>query len=91
MPPANSLFYRKVNVHAPDLFPGLLAYVGIGAGPEFIPYFAALMSLLGAAAIATLQWPLSVLLNYVAPSRRRHANRDEESRANDGAGGPGAP
>lgn len=89
MPPANSLFYRKVNVHAPDLFPGLLAYVGIGAGPEFIPYFAALMSLLGAAAIATLQWPLSVLLSYVAPSRRR--SRANTSSEDEVAGGPGAP
>lgn len=79
MVPANSLFYRKVNVHALDLFPGLLAYVGIGASPELIPHFLALLSLLGAAAFATLQWPVSILLRCVTRSRRRSgADRDEE-------------
>lgn len=80
-------------MHALDLFPGLLAYVGIGASPELIPHFVALLSLLGAAAFATLQWPVSMLLRYVAPSRRRQADRNagDTSPKNDVAGDPGAP
>lgn len=77
-------------MHAPDLFPGLLAYVGIGASPELIPHFVALLSLLDAAALATLQWPVSMLMRYVAPSRRQ-ADRDGESRESDVAGGPNSP
>lgn len=78
-------------MHAPELFPGLLAYVGLGASPELIPHFVALLSLLGAAALATLQWPVSMLLRYVARSRRRQADQDAESRESDVAGGPGSP
>ncbi|HJT32860.1 MAG TPA: hypothetical protein VJ783_12540 [Pirellulales bacterium] len=79
-------------MHAPDLFPGLLAYVGIGASPELIPHFVALLSLLGAAAFATLQWPVSMLLRYVAPSRRQAGrNAGDTSPKNDVADDPGAP
>ena len=40
----------------------LLAYVGMGPGPEFIPYFMALLGVIGAALLAAVQWPISVLL-----------------------------
>lgn len=76
-------------MHAPDLFPGLLAYVGLGASPELIPHFVALLSVLGAAALATLQWPVSIFLSYVAPSRRR--SRANTSSKDDVAGGPSSP
>ena len=61
-------------MHAPVLFPGLFAYVGIGPGPEFIPYFAALMSLVGAAAIAVLQWVVSLMLSCFPATRRRRSD-----------------
>jgi hypothetical protein len=41
---------------------GLLAYVGLGPGQEFIPYFLALVAWVGAACVAVLQWPVASLL-----------------------------
>jgi hypothetical protein len=41
---------------------GLLAYVGLGPGQEFIPYFFGLLAWAGAAFLAILQWPLFALL-----------------------------
>ena len=39
----------------------MLAYVGLGPGQEFIPYFLAMLGLIGGALLAILQWPLTVL------------------------------
>lgn len=49
------------------------AYVGLGPGPEFLPYFFALLSLLAAAGIAVLQWPMMLLVRCLA--RLRHTRR----------------
>jgi len=49
----------------------LLAYVGLGPGPEFIPYFAALLGLVGAALVAIFQWPLARLMALLRGKRRR--------------------
>lgn len=46
------------------------AYVGLGPGPEFLPYFLALLSLVAAAALAVLQWPIMVILRSIAKVRR---------------------
>lgn len=52
---------------------GLLGYVGLGSGgPELIPYFMALLTFIGAALFALLQWPIYVLLRYLSKLRRRH-------------------
>lgn len=50
---------------------GLLAYVGLGSGLEFLPYFAALLSLLAAALLAVVQWPMFVVVRWLK-ARRKH-------------------
>ena len=57
----------------------LLGYVGLGPGPEFIPHFLALLSFVGVALIAVLQWPISVLIGLRARRRRK---RQSEPRSN---------
>jgi hypothetical protein len=52
-------------------FAGLVAYVGLGPGQEFIPYFFALLAWVGAMLLAVLQWPFFALL------RRLRRNRGE--------------
>ncbi|HYW81710.1 MAG TPA: hypothetical protein VFB30_00535, partial [Spirochaetia bacterium] len=42
-----------------------LAYVGLGPGQEFIPYFFALLGVIGTAIVAVLQWPVSALLRWL--------------------------
>jgi hypothetical protein len=49
---------------------GVLAYVGLGPGQEFIPYFFGLLAFAAAALMAVLQWPLSVLRRYFGNSQR---------------------
>lgn len=51
-------------------FAPLLGYVGLGPGPEFIPYFLALLGVVGAAFIALIQWPLLTLRAYLKGKRR---------------------
>ncbi len=46
---------------APPL-PMALAYVGLGPGQELIPFFFALLGVVGTAIVAILQWPISVVL-----------------------------
>lgn len=48
----------------------LIGYVGLGPGPELLPYFFALLGLIAAAIIAILQWPVGVLLRWL-PRRKR--------------------
>ena len=62
---ATSLWSDFIRSHA------LLAYVGMGPGPEFIPYFMALLGVLGAALLAVVQWPLSLLLGRLNQLRKR--------------------
>lgn len=47
-----------------------LAYV-LGPGPEFIPYFMALLAVIGAAFVAAIQWPVAALLSWLKGKRRR--------------------
>jgi hypothetical protein len=49
----------------------LFGYVGLGPGPELLPYFVALLSLVGAALLAVLQWPVTAFLAYLSKLRRR--------------------
>ncbi|MGH7135871.1 MAG: hypothetical protein ACREHD_09035 [Pirellulales bacterium] len=49
----------------------LFGYVGLGPGPELIPYFLALLSVVGAALIAVLQWPITAFWAYLSRIRRR--------------------
>ena len=52
-------------MHAPDWFCSVhLAYMGLGSGIELIPYFLALIGLLGAASLAVVQWPLFALIRW---------------------------
>jgi hypothetical protein len=53
----------------------LLAYVGLGPGQEFIPYFFALLTLLLTALSAVFRWPFSMMARLLAPLRR--SRRDE--------------
>lgn len=53
---------------------GLLAYVGLGPGQEFIPQFVALLSFAATAMLAILQWPITVLLSRWAAARTRRQN-----------------
>jgi hypothetical protein len=66
-------------MHALDLFPDLFGYVGIGAGAEFIPYFVALLSLVGAALIAVLQWPVAVVVSRLSARHRSSAKTDADA------------
>jgi hypothetical protein len=47
----------------------MLAYLGLGAGQEFIPYFLALLAFVWAAVIAVLQWPFFALLRLIRARR----------------------
>jgi hypothetical protein len=46
-----------------------LAYVGLGPGQEFIPYFFALLGVVGLALVAVLQWPLLALRRFLSRAR----------------------
>lgn len=48
---------------------GPFAYVGLGPGQEFLPYFLALMGFIGAALLAIIQWPLLALRRLLARAR----------------------
>ncbi|HJT76973.1 MAG TPA: hypothetical protein VJ739_07190, partial [Gemmataceae bacterium] len=48
-----------------------LAYVGLGPGQEFIPYFFALLGVVGAALVATLQRPVALVLRFLCRARDR--------------------
>jgi hypothetical protein len=53
----------------------VLAYVGLGPGQEFIPYFLGLLALMLTALGAVLRWPFSVLARLL--SRSRHSGAGE--------------
>jgi hypothetical protein len=48
---------------------GVLGYVGLSPGQEFIPYFLALLAWAGAACLAVLLWPLRALRRRLARTR----------------------
>jgi hypothetical protein len=47
----------------------LWAYIGLGPGQEFIPYFLTLLTFVGAALVAVVQWPLAALLRLFRSKR----------------------
>jgi hypothetical protein len=47
-----------------DTAGGVLAYVGLGPGQEFIPYFLGLVAWAMAALLAILRWPLIALFQH---------------------------
>jgi hypothetical protein len=51
----------------------VLAYVGLGSGLEFIPYFAALLGLVAAALTAVVQRPLLVVTRWLMAKRKQEA------------------
>jgi hypothetical protein len=65
----------------------LLAYVGFGPGQEFIPYFLALLTVVGAALGAVVRWPFAVLVRLLGGFKRRPSG--EEACAPVSANGPG--
>lgn len=66
----------------------LLSYVGMGPGPEFIPYFIALLGVVGAALLAVVQWPISAFLGWLrgkrSPGERSEPPAVEPPGAHDG-------
>jgi hypothetical protein len=65
---------RGLLLMVPDAFCsalGMLAYVGLGPGQEFIPYFLALLVGAGTVCLAILQWP------FLALRRRLRGQRAE--------------
>jgi hypothetical protein len=49
--------------------PHVWAYIGLGPGQEFIPYFLTLLTFIGAALVAVVQWPIAVLLRLFRKKR----------------------
>jgi hypothetical protein len=43
----------------------MLAYVGLGPGQELIPYFYVLLTFMGMALLAVLQWPIVALRRWL--------------------------
>jgi hypothetical protein len=48
---------------------GVLAYVGLGPGQEFLPQFLALLGLVGAALLSIFHWPLSFLFRLFSKGK----------------------
>jgi hypothetical protein len=64
----------------------LIGYVGLGPGPEFIPYFLALLGVVGAAFIALVQYPIFALRAFL--KRRRHSPGQQEKELEPAAASP---
>jgi hypothetical protein len=61
---------------------GVLAYVGLGPGQEFIPYFLGLLAWAGAAFLAILQWPIVALFRRLSKRGNKPAPPNETAGAN---------
>lgn len=59
---------------------GLLGYVGLGPGQEFIPQFVALLGLAAAAFLAILQWPITALLSRLSRTAAGEEARQRQTR-----------
>jgi hypothetical protein len=68
-----------MTVHLFDLGGLNLPLAYIGMGPEFVPYFMALLGVIGAALVAVVQWPISALLGWLKGKRNR--SKDAETPA----------
>ncbi|HEV3340668.1 MAG TPA: hypothetical protein VG125_09930 [Pirellulales bacterium] len=55
----------------PDLSLCVLAYMGLGSGLEFLPYFVALLGLVGAALLAVVQQPVLIVLRWLKGGRQQ--------------------
>jgi hypothetical protein len=62
---------------------GVLAYVGLGSGQEFIPYFLGLVAWTVAAFLAILQWPLTALFRRFFKRKEVKDEPNSEPRAAD--------
>jgi hypothetical protein len=47
----------------------LLAYIGIGPGQELFAYFLTLLGIMGAALLAVLQWPITLVTRLFRRSK----------------------
>jgi hypothetical protein len=47
----------------------VLAYVGLGPGQEFIPYFLGLLGVIGTVVVAAVQWPAITVLRWFSRGR----------------------
>ncbi len=65
------------------------AYVGLGPGQELVPYFWALVTFVGAAVVAVVQWPVVRLRRALFRRRDRSANPGNGEPA--AGGGDGSP
>ena len=54
---------------APPAAGAVLAYVGLGPGQEFIPYFFGLVGVIGTAVVAAVQWPVLTVLRWFSRGR----------------------
>jgi len=52
-------------VPEPQVSLSLVAYMGLGSGAEFLPYFVALLGVAGAALLAVVQRPVILLLRWL--------------------------
>ena len=89
--PAEFLFLLSLPATGSSLpAPGLLAYVGLGPGQEFIPYFFGLVGFVGTVLLALLHRLIAVLLRWLPRVRRRPpagGPKDEPVGAHTGDGG----
>jgi hypothetical protein len=60
-----------------------LAYVGLGPGQELIPYFLALLGVVGTALLAVLQWPITAFFRYFSKARgaQKELTKDQPTTA----------
>ena len=80
--PGHDLFSLVTPSAAPPSWP--IGYVGPGPGAELIPYFLALLALVGAALGAVLRWPIATLRRVFSGARDEHQCDPDEPR-HDGA------
>ncbi len=73
---------------SPDLsFSVVLAYMGLGSGLDLLPYFAALLSLVGAALIAVVQWPALIVIRWLR-AKRKHTLEETADHVTQAGSGP---
>jgi hypothetical protein len=57
------------------MLPNLLAYIGIGPGQELFAYFLTLLGVMGAALLAVLQWPITLVMRVFR--RSKNSSREQ--------------
>lgn len=61
-----------------------LAYMGLGSGLELVPYFAALVSVVGAALIAIVQRPVVTTVRWLRHKRKHEVEATADVTPPDG-------